>query len=192
MNGITWLDEYQNAVLAALREIPWAKTIGIYPDLASDDFPTPALFFDVARWERADVEIGGNVTLSLTCNFYLLRHFIAGAGEDETVQGGAETRVRNAALRMSDWIEGRQFGPGMAPAALDSAEPMVWEFGEGESPYAIWSVSFTQLIAVGRDPFDDSDAPAMSEFWLGFAPDIGKAHQDDYTLLAKTQPDKEA
>ncbi len=192
MNGIEWLSDYQTAVLAALREIPWAVTAGIYPDLPTDDFPTPAVFFDVARWERAEQCIGGNITLQLSCNFYILRHFVAGYGESEEKQGSAETRVRNAALKMSDWVEERQFGPGTAPAVFDSAEPMVWEFGEGGSPYAIWSVSFTQLLAVGRDPFDDSDVPTLQEFWLGIFPDVGKAHEDDYLLLAKKKEDEEA
>lgn len=191
MNGITWLSDYQTAVLSALKQIPWAVTTGVYPDLPADDFPTPAIFFDVARWQRAETPLGGNITLSLNCNFYILRHFVAAAGEDETEQGGAETRVRNAALKMSDWVEGRQFGPGSAPAWFDSAEPMVWDMGDGGTPFSIWSVSFTQELAVGIDPFDDSDAAPLKEFWLGVFPEIGAAHKDDYVLLAKSQKDKE-
>lgn len=191
MNGLLWLDTYQNAVLAELKKIPWAKTIGLYPDLAGDDFPTPAVLFDVARWERADTSLGGNVTLRLTCNFYILRHFMAGDGEDEEEVGSAETRVRNACLKMSDWLEGRQFGPGTAPAWFDSAEPMVWDMGQGGSPYAIWAVSFNQDLAVGIDPFDDSDAPPLKEFWLGIFPEVGEKNEDKYILLAESRPDGE-
>ncbi|MBL5919768.1 hypothetical protein I7V28_01290 [Lelliottia amnigena] len=186
MNGVAWLSDYQTTVLSVLEQIPWAVTTGAYPDLPGDDFPTPAVFFNVARWERAETSLGGNITLSITGNFYILRHFVAGEGEDETVQGSAETRVRNAALKMSDWLEGRQFGPGTSPAVFDSAEPMVWDFGDGGSPYSIWSVSFTQLLAVGQDPFDDSGAPTLKEFWLGVFPEVGKDHKDDYILLAKS------
>lgn len=187
MNGLLWLSDYQAGVLSALREIPWAVTAGIYPDLPSDDFPTPALFFDVARWGRAEQPVGGNVTLELTCNIYILRHFVAGDGESEGEQGSAETRVRNAALKMSDWVEGRQFGPGSAPAVFDSAEPMIWDGGEGGSPYAVWSVSFTQRLAVGIDPFDTENAPRLKEFWLGIFPEVGAAHRDDYILLAYSE-----
>jgi hypothetical protein len=192
MNGVLWLSEYQNAVLSALREIPWVVTAGIYPDLPDNNFSTPALFFDVARWERAETSLGGNVTLDLTCNIYILRHFVSGTDEDETEQGSAETRVRNAALKMSDWVERRQFGPGMSPATFDYAEPMVWDFGQGDSPYSIWLVSFSQRLAVGMDPFDDTGAPTLKEFWLGIFPDVGEAHKDDYTLLARRGPDEEA
>jgi hypothetical protein len=191
MNGLLWLDDYQNSVLAELKKIPWAATIGLYPDMAQDDFPTPAVLFDVARWERADIPLGGNVTLSLTCNIYILRHFMAGEDEDEDEVGSAETRVRNASLKMSDWVEGRQFGPGTAPAWFDSAEPMAWDMGDGGSPYAIWSVSFTQEIAVGVDPVDDSAATPLKEFWLGIFPEIGKAHEDKYVLLAESQPEED-
>lgn len=188
MNGVEWLDDYQDAVVTELAKIPWAVTTGVYPDIGSD-FPTPAIFFDVARWERAERELGGNVTLSLTCHFYILRHFVAGQGDDEELRGSTETRVRNAALKMSDWVEGRQFGTGTAPAVMESAEPMTWENSEGGADHAIWSVSFTQLLAVGRDPFEEPDLPRLKEFWLGVFPDIGPEHKEDYALLAKSGDD---
>lgn len=188
MNGVFWLDDYQNAVLSELKNIPWAATIGIYPELP-DGFPTPAIFFDVASWTRSDSNIGGNVTLELTCNIFILRHFMAASHEDETEQGSTETRVRNAALKMSDWVHGRQFGAGTAPAVLVSAEPMLWEQGDSAAEHAIWGVTFTQLLAVGADPFDEPDCPRLKEFWMGIFPDVGPEHADDYILVAKAEGD---
>jgi hypothetical protein len=46
-------------------------------------------------------------------------------------------------------------------------------------------VNFTQRLAVGADPFDEPDAPRLKEFWLGIFPDVGKNHEQDYTLIAK-------
>lgn len=186
MNGIFWLDEYQDAVFAELKKIPWAKTTGIYPELP-DGFPTPAVFFDVSGWERSGSEIGGNVTLELTCNLYILRSFVSASGQDEEERGVTETQVRNAALKMSDWIHGRQFGNGSAPAVLVSAEPMVWEKGESAPEHAIWGVTFTQRLPVGADPFEEPDAPLLKEFWLGIFPDVGPEHADDYILVVKSE-----
>lgn len=186
MNGVFWLDEYQDAVLSELQKIPWAETTGLYPEIP-EGFPTPAVFFDVSSWERSDTEIGGNVTLELTCNIYILRHFVSAGGQDETVQGVTETQVRNAALKMSDWIHDRQFGHGSAPAVLVSAEPMAWEKGDSAPEHAIWGVTFTQRLPVGLDPFYEPDAPLLKEFWLGIFPEVGAAHKDDYILLAKAE-----
>lgn len=183
MNGITWLDEYQSAVLAELRQIPWVETLGVYPELP-DGFPTPAIFLDIASWERSDSEIGGNVTLNLTCNLYILRHFMAAAGEDNESEGSTETRVRNAALALSNWVHGRQFCNGTAPAELVSAEPMSWETGDTSPEHAIWGVTFNQLLAVGQDPFEFDEAPTSKNIWLGIFPNVGPDHKGDYVLIS--------
>ncbi|EBJ0777460.1 hypothetical protein DOG16_22565 [Salmonella enterica] len=180
MKGLSWISDYQNLVVAQLAQMTWAETIGIYPDLP-DGFPTPAIFVDVARWGKSDTSIGGRITLDLTCNIYLLRHFSAGADEDETQQGGAETRVRNAAGIISEWIDGRQFGGVTGPAVFESADPMQWQAGDTAPEHAIWCVTYTQSLAMGIDPFDPPEnAPLLKQIFVGFAPDIGAAHEDDY------------
>lgn len=184
MNGVSFLSDYQDAVKAALMKIPWAHTVRLYPDIPAD-FPTPAIFFDVAGWQRADTELGGNVTLELRCNLFVLRHF--SVGDPDGTGESADTRVRNAALKLSDWVHGRQFGRCTAPAEFISAEPVVWQKSEGGADHAIWSVSFSQRLAVGADPFDEPDAPRLKEFWLGIFPDVGKDHEQDYTLIAKEE-----
>lgn len=187
MNGVAFLSEYQDAVLAELMKISWAETVCLYPEIPAD-FPTPAIFFDVAAWRRAEVELGGNVTLELSCNFYVLRHFsVRGPGDPDGAGESADTRVRNAALKMSDWVHGRQFGRGTAPAEFISAEPVIWQKGEGGADHAVWSLNFTQRLAVGADPFDEPDAPRLKEFWLGIFPDVGAGHEQDYTLIAKEE-----
>lgn len=180
MKGVEWISDYQNLVIEQLRQMDWAETVGIYPDLP-DGFPTPAIFIDVARWDKSEDKVGGNLTLKLTCNIYLLRHFSAGEGEDETRQGGAETRVRNAAGIISDWIDGRRFGSITGPAIFESADPMQWQTGDTSPEHAIWCVTYTQTVAMGLDPFDPpEDAPLLKQIFVGFAPKIGAAHRGDY------------
>ncbi|MNC39624.1 hypothetical protein D3C75_882930 [compost metagenome] len=180
MNGLEWISDYQNLVVEQLAQMSWAETIGVYPDLP-DGFPTPAIFVDVARWDKSDKPIGGKITFELTCNIYLLRHFFAGDGEDETKQGGAETRARNAAGIISNWIDGRCFGTTTAPAVFESADPMQWSKGDQAPEHAIWCVTYTQPLAMGIDPFDPpADAPLLKEIFVGFAPDIGQEHEADY------------
>lgn len=180
MNGLKWISEYQDLVLSALKEMTWAETIGAYSEIP-DGFPTPAIFVDVARWEPSESKIGGRITLDLTCNLYLLRHFFAGDGEDEKERGSAETRVRNAAGIITEWIDGRRFGAVTGPAVFDSADPMQWQSGDTAPEHAIWCVTYTQPLAMGIDPFaPPEDAPLLKEIFVGFAPDIGKEHEADY------------
>lgn len=183
MNGVQWLDDYQDAVVARLLEIPWVVTAGLYPDIPAG-FASPAVFFNVASWERAERALGGNVTLNLTCEIYILRSFMAGETDEE--EGDPEVLVRNAALKMSDWIHGRQFGPCMAPAVMVSAEPVQWADND-KSTYASWAITFNQLLAVGTDPFEVAGNPTAKEFWFGIFPDIGPNHKDDYELVASAK-----
>ncbi|EMO5715829.1 hypothetical protein RVW00_000764 [Enterobacter bugandensis] len=188
MNGVNYLDEYQDAVLAELKTIPWAMTVGMYPELP-DNFITPAVFLDVSRWDRSEVMIGGNVTVDLSCMLYVVRAYQT---DEETIpdEGSAaenrtETRVRNAALKMSDWVHGRQFGSTTAPALFESADPMVWQDGDNCKNHAIWGVAYSQLLAVGEDFFEEPDAPLLKSFWLGIFPEVGAAHKDDYIQLLR-------
>ena len=185
MNGVVWLDEYQDAVIAELRAIPWVVTTGIYPDIQAG-FASPAVFLNVASWERSDSEIGGNLTLELTCEFYILRNVIAGDGDKREEEGDPEVMVRNAALKMSDWVHGRQFGPCMGPAVMVSAEPIQWA-DEDRKHYAAWAITFNQLLAVGNDPFEVDGAPLAKSFWLGIFPEVGPKNKDDYVLVASAK-----
>lgn len=184
MNGIDWLDDYQYAVIAELQAIPWVVTAGLYPEIPAG-FKSPAVFFNVASWERGERELGGNVTLNLTCEVYILRSFMAG-DDDKLQKNDPEIMVRNAALKMSDWIHGRQFGTCMAPAVMVSAEPIQWA-DEDRRNYAAWAVTFNQLVAVGTDPFEVAGNPIAKEFWFGVFPDVGPKHKDDYVLVPGTK-----
>lgn len=190
MNGVEYLDEYHKAVLEELKTIPWAATVGVYPDLP-DNFTTPAVFLDVSKWTRSEIEIGGNVTLELSCVLFIVREFqldeAADISEEDKMIRSTEVRVRSAALKMSDWVHGRQFGTGTAPAVLESAEPLRWQSGDSLPNHAIWGVEYSQLLAVGKDFFDEPDTPLLKEFWLGIFPDVGAAHKEDYHLIAKSE-----
>lgn len=45
------------------------------------------------------------------------------------------------------------------------------------------------LNADGADPFAQINAP-LNAVWLGKAPDIGRAHVDDYQLIYEAKPDE--
>ncbi|ECG8601135.1 hypothetical protein FNH69_22000 [Salmonella enterica subsp. salamae] len=173
ITGMDALDDYTNRVRAAISTIPFIKTVGIYPEIP-DGFDTPAIFFEVESWSSTDEAVSGAALgVELNCNLYLLREFAA----DQYGQ-----KARNAALYVSGWINGRQFGPATKPASFVSAEEGDWQkSGKSVASHSVWCVSFSQVVGVGADPFaPPADAPLLKEVFVGFAPDVGAAHEEDY------------
>ncbi|MCS2152374.1 hypothetical protein MUU49_07225 [Scandinavium goeteborgense] len=178
MNGLINFEDYLSSVEAELATLDIFKTVGIWGEI-KDGYETPAIFFEIERWEEADnVNFGGNLTVQLTCNFYIVREF---AAEEYN------RKLRNLALAFTGWIHGRTFGPGTGPVNFISAEPGgFYQDEKALSSHHVWSVTVEQCVAAGIDPFDDSCAPLLKEVWLGISPDVGAGHKDDYTLLAKS------
>ncbi|WP_234262259.1 hypothetical protein [Klebsiella aerogenes] len=179
MNGLINFEGYLSAVEAELKSQGIFKTVGIYSEM-NDGFKTPAIFFEVERWELDDgANLGGNLTAVLTCNFYIVR---------EKAAEGYDRKVRNAALAFTGWVHQRQFGPGTGPAMFVSAESgSLYLDDKALSSHHAYCVTIEQRIGVGIDPFDDTGAPTLKEVWLGVDPDIGEENKDKYTLIAKSK-----
>lgn len=132
------------------------------------------MYFTINSWEQA----GGNegqLNIGLTCDLFVVVD-AAGAGISSP-----EIFVRTAAADITQWIDGQQFGLGhIEPAVFTSAERD--EFDPRMDDYLVWRLSFTQSAAFGVDPFARFNAP-LKAAWLGKAPDIGRAHVDDYKLI---------
>lgn len=174
--GMDAFDEYTNRVRAAVLQIPFVKTFGVYPEIP-EGFETPAVFFEIGNWEPSSEVIAGSaLTVSLNCSLYILREFAA----DKYGQ-----KARNAALYMSSWIDGRGFGPGTQPATFGGSEPADWiKNGKALGSHSVWCVSFSQVVGVGVGPFvTPTDAPLLREVFVGMAPDVGKEHEADYVRV---------
>ncbi|EIU1267179.1 hypothetical protein L3488_004176 [Salmonella enterica subsp. enterica serovar Agbeni] len=171
--GMDAFDEYLNRVKAAILQVPFIKTFGIYPEIPAG-FETPAAFFEVENWSPSSEQVAGaSMAVELTCNLYLLREFASD-------QYGR--KAQNAALYMSGWIDGRPFGPGTKPAAFAGAESCDWiKNDKTVGSHSVQCVSFTQVVGIGPDWFaPPDDAPLLKQVFVGLAPDIGAAHEADY------------
>lgn len=171
--GMDALDDYTERVKAALSQITFIKTVGVYPEIPAG-FDTPAVFFEVEGWDPSDVVVSGSaMAVELNCNLYLLREFAA----DQYGQ-----KARNAAMFMTGWINGRPFGPATKPAEFTGVQESDWmKEGKAVGSHSVWCVSFSQVVGVGADPFaPPANAPLLKEIFVGFAPDIGKEHEADY------------
>lgn len=182
MSGFLSLDEYHNAVESSLKKIPWVKTVGVYPEIP-DGFETPAIFFEVESWEHeSDSVAGAAMSIIVQSNLYVLREFEA------DLYG---RKARNAALYLSNWIQGRQFGEMTKPAEFISAEEATWnQAGKAVSSHCVWAVSLSQEVHIGEDPYaPDDDVGRLKEVWLGKVPDVGLEHIEDYRLIARAKDD---
>lgn len=181
MSGYLSLDEYHDAVEASLKTIPWIKTTGIYPEIP-DGFDTPAVFFEVESWEHEESSApGAAMSIVMQCNLYVLREFEA------DLYG---RKARNAALYLSGWINGRQFGEMTGPAEFSQAEEATWnKSGKAVASHCVWAISFSQKVDIGEDPFEPGQAGPLKEAWLGKVPDVGPDHIDDYRLIYRAEDD---
>ncbi|ENG2646371.1 TPA: hypothetical protein ACU3FO_004503 [Salmonella enterica] len=172
MAGMDAFDEYLDRVKGAVLQVPFIKTVGIYPEIPAG-FETPAAFFEVESWSpSSELVAGASMAVELTCNLYLLREFASD-------QYGR--KAQNAALYMSGWIVGRQFGPGTKPAAFAGAEPCDWiKNDKTVGSHSVQCISFTQVVGIGADPFDYPSKGTLKQIFIGFAPDTGAAHEADY------------
>lgn len=182
MNGLINFEDYTAAVVSALSGLEIFKTVGVYPEIEAG-FTTPAIFFEIEDFNRAQgVNLCGNVTVTLTCNFYIVRELAA---------KGYNQKLRNAALSFAGWVDGQVFGPCTAPAEFISAQPGDWYRDEEKelASHHVWCVTVEQNVGIGLDEFTATDAPLMKELWLGLYPEIGAENEDKYVLVEKSEED---
>ncbi len=146
----------KNRFAELLPEITsWRRDLHENPEILFETHRTSALVADKLReFDCDEVVTGAETGVELDCNMYLLREFAA----DQYGQ-----KARNAALVLSGWINGRQFGPATKPAKFAGAEEATWmKDGKALASHSVWRVSFSQIVGVGADPFaPPADAPLL-------------------------------
>ncbi|MEQ5075916.1 hypothetical protein ABN197_18490 [Providencia alcalifaciens] len=165
---------YHEAVLTALRALPWVNSVEMYPETVTP-LVTPAVFFSVDGWEM-DNHSDGQLRVTLSGSLWVL---VDRATTSEI--GRPEVYIRSAAADLTQWLDGQTFGLSMVePAVFLSAD--VDETDPQLDDYWVWQVSFTQRVALGADPFATNNLP-LQRVWLGITPDIGAQHVADYHLI---------
>ncbi|WP_168385801.1 hypothetical protein [Erwinia amylovora] len=178
------LAQYHDAVITALKNIGWVRDADAYPEKNIPRFSglmTPAVYFTINSWEQAAGN-EGQLNVDLSCDLFVV--------VDSAASGISKPEIflRTAAADITQWIDGQQFGlTQIEPAVFTSAERD--EFDPRMDDYLVWRISFAQGAAFGQDPFARTSVP-LSQAWLGVAPDIGRAHVNDYHLIYKAKTDE--
>lgn len=179
------LAEYHNAVINTVKaQLPWVRDADTYPEKNCPRFSglvTPAVYFALNNWGSQEGN-EGQLNVELECDL-----FVVIDSASQTISK-PDIYLRAAAADLTQWVNGQLFGLSrLEPAVFTTAEKD--DFDPRMDDYLVWRVSFTQAAAFGVDPFAPTGAP-LREVWVGQAPDIGRKHVDDYTLIYEAKPDE--
>lgn len=162
--------DYHNAVMSELNGIEWQKETGFYPD-DSTPLNTPALYFSVDSWSRADMGTD-QLHIEQDCSIWIV--------VDRSLQcefDSAELFTRELAADISQLVDGHTFGLDIEPAVFQSAT--IDTMDHGLRGYYVWRVNYAQSIPVGRDVHDFPRSP-LKQVYVGVAPKIGADFEDEY------------
>ncbi|KFC13131.1 hypothetical protein GTGU_00173 [Trabulsiella guamensis ATCC 49490] len=165
---------WHKALTDSLSSLSWVKNVADYPEQVTK-LTTPAVFVDVAGWQQADSS-DGQVNVVLQCDLFVV--------VDRTGQSAEKPEVyaRALAMDLTQWLSGADFGIEEAYPAefLDAVRD---EFDQRLADYIVFRVSFSQQLPVGEPFFADPEGAPLQRVYLGVAPDIGRAHEEDYRLI---------
>lgn len=169
-------DDWHDAVLNALKTLPWAATVDAYPETFTP-LKTPCIFLDVPGW-RPEESPDGQAMINLQADLFVV---VDRSSRSPELPAPA-VYLRCLAMDLSQWLDGEDFG-------LEAAEGAVFteaesdEFDKRLDEYLVYRVSFEQIVPAGLPVFPLPSGVPLQKVWLGISPDIGKTHEDDYRLV---------
>jgi hypothetical protein len=188
--------------MATPRAIQQAATEAIHAAISS--LATCAIYageFSGGELSRASVQspavlvacLGGTRERDVDCGEvdWKLRYTAYCMARNATGRGTRSIDCLALAESVISVIDGARFGlTGLFPAKCTRLDNMYAEaFDKGG--VALWAVTWEQVARLGADEWS-SDGIAVSEVYLGIAPDIGAAHEDDYRQVYPESEDPQA
>lgn len=153
--------------------------------------PAPAIFFELESIDPATPSDMGTEQLEVLLTF--------SANVICTYKAGQKLAVRLLAANLAKFVHKNKFGQAVTPGIFTGS--VMESFSAPEDEYESWRVSWTHTALLGVsywESFTDGDvseAPnggVPQSLMLGFSPDIGPAHINDYVEVQQlpdfTQP----
>lgn len=168
------LTDYHDAVKKhILEKTKWLRSFTEYPE-TSTALQTPCAFFQIEDFERAETQrMNGTLAVDLSCEIIVV------LGIDDPSN---QLEVRNAAMSLAMQVDGSRFGLACDEARFVSAAPDALH--EELDGYAAWSIRFSHRIEVGKDEYKpDFDDVIPHTVHVGFAPEIGAGHEEEYEQI---------
>lgn len=168
-NGLTGIHD---AMVATFKEaMPWLTTVDAYKPLGGGEaVRSPAVLIEVG-----EMQPGRRVSNGLTpVEVEFAAHCILSVKTSRV-----ELEVRNFAAMVIQIVDGNRWGLGddnvERPTELSAFPGM---FKPDEKGFESWVVNWRQTVHLGCITPEPDYLPA--DVWIGEAPHIGAAHEDDY------------
>ena len=175
MSEVNTLTQIHEAILAELRArfTDRVTTFTAYQLAATEPIDTPALLLDLDLGEVGRDTGDERLPVALSWTLYCLL---------SSNTDNPELQVREFAIEATQAVYRSQFGlPGVLSMPRDLiAGPAA--FRGGDDGYAAWWISWTCDAHVGRSIWSGTAVP--DRVWLGFEPNVGPDHVDDYVQVA--------
>lgn len=175
----TTFAHWHEAVLAALKGLPFVVSAAHYPEELSTPLATPCVLLAVDDWDNAG-RASGQTEVELSASLYLIC--------DRSAPGAMmpEVYARELAAQLTQWVNGHHFDlPDVTPAVFTTAQRDGFE--PALDGYIVMRVDFVQCLPLGPDLFERTGAP-LKQVMLGRAPETGAAHAEKYIPLPDNFP----
>lgn len=168
------IDNLHNAILAGITSsIAGIGTYGSYPKVR-EVVITPAIFLDMVSMDMGNDP--GTGQLAVLARFQA--RVIIKSSDNSQMQ------VRNLAAEIARVVYNQSFGQNVTPAKIVSIG------SDGFSPeldaYDIWLVEWEHEFHLGESVWD-GDAVLPDKIFLGFSPEVGFSHENDYEQIETIQ-----
>lgn len=172
------LEQLHDAIVDAIKlQFPDLQTVEFYSDQRTDAIPKPACLLELSEMDAAPDLDPGTEQIALDCRFEA--RFVIGF---RTVK--AKLEVRKLAGAFAAWLrkENHRWGLPVAPAQVIGCYQD--DFSPDLDQYECWRVEWRQVIHLGESVWNDEPgAEVPTTVYVGFEPDVGPAHIDDYVQL---------
>lgn len=170
------LDQLHQAILGSISAtFPDLVTVEDYREDRKLPAPNqlPACFVELTELEPSEEDDPGTEQLAAYAAFEA--HLVIGFRTPQ-----AKRDIRKRASRLLVHLRKQRWGLPIGPAVPVRAyeDPFSPELDQFE----VWTVEWRQLVHLGTSVWT-SDGTTPSQVMIGYTPDIGVSHEDDYTPL---------
>ena len=180
------LEEYLCAVVDTLREkLPEMKIVKAYPtdDIEIKDIPVPAVLIDfgeIIPTEKERDPGDGRKGIDFSMEAYVII---------SSVEEYANLRIRQHAINVASVIhDSRKFVQAVSPGEITEITPRI-EVNDDNQSYLAWGITWIHMTYLAKQQLDElcddppADASDISTVFLGYDPDVGLDHKDDYVQV---------
>ena len=172
------LDQLHQAILNQIAtQFPDLQTVEDYSQ-SRMRFDAPACFVELTQLDAGEMD-PGTEQLQVAARFEA--HLIIGFRELD-----AKRSIRKLAGAFSAFLRNQRWGLPVGPAQFVAAAPDeiagVGRNAEHLDQYEVWTIEWEQQIHLGQSVWKGDDT-LITEIYVGFDPEIGPDHEDDYRQI---------